>query len=357
MGSTSETSYYGATKNPWDQNRVPGGSSGGSAAAVAGEEAFYSLGTDTGGSIRQPASYCGITGIKPTYGTVSRYGLIAYASSLDQIGTFGRNVSDCTASLEIISGHDPMDGSSANKKSYSYTEALIDDVKGMRIGIPKDFLGEGLEDDIRKSTLEAVEIFRSRGALVEEFDLPYMEYGIATYYAISCAEASSNLSRFDGVRYGYRANEYDDLQELYMKSRGEGFGMEVKRRLMIGGLVLTSDYYEEYYHKAIKMRRLIQESYMKAFESYDVIIGPATPKTAPVLNDTSSDPQKRKLSSMYSVTVNLAGLPAISLPCGIDKSGLPIGLQLIGDHFKENNIIRAAYTFEGEIGGIRNDKV
>lgn len=358
MGSTSETSYYGPSKNPWNQNHVPGGSSGGSSAAVAGEEAFYSLGTDTGGSIRQPAAYCGITGIKPTYGTVSRYGLIAYASSLDGIGTFGRDVSDCIASLDIISGHDPLDGSSVEKSSYSYTKALIDDVKGMRIGVPKDFLGEGLDDDIRKSTLDAIEIFRSRGALVEECDLSYLEYAIPAYYAISCSEASSNLSRYDGVRYGYRTGEYDDIQELYMNSRSEGFGMEVKQRLMIGGLVLSSEYYEAYYHKAIKIRRLIQESYMKAFESYDVLLGPATPETAPALNDTTSDPQKRKLSGMYSSSVNLAGLPAISVPSGIDKSGLPIGLQLIGGHFKENNIIRAAYTFECEMGGaIRNERL
>lgn len=358
MGSSSETSYFGPTKNPWNEKHVPGGSSGGSAAAVAGEEAFYSLGTDTGGSIRQPAAYCGITGIKPTYGTVSRYGLIAYASSLDTIGTLGRNVSDCVASLEIISGHDPLDGSSVEKSSYSYTKSLIDDVKGMKIGIPRDYMGDGLDDDIRKSTLEAIEIFRRRGAIVEECDLSYMEYAIPAYYAISCSEASSNLSRYDGVRYGYRTDEYDDIQDLYMNSRSEGLGMEVKRRLMIGGLVLSSDYYEAYYHKAIKIRRLIQESYMKAFESYDLLIGPTTPKSAPAINDSSSDSQKRKLSGMYSSSINLAGLPAVSIPCGIDKSGLPIGLQLIGNHFEENNIIRAAYTFESEMGGrIRNEKI
>ena len=346
MGSTTETSHFGVTKNPWNTECVPGGSSGGSAAAVAAEEAFVALGSDTGGSIRQPAGYCGVTGIKPTYGTVSRYGLIAYASSLDQIGTIGRNVSDCTAALEIISGHDSKDSTSAPEQTYRYLDALKDDVKGMRIGIPKDYLGSGIEEEVKESILNAAKLLESKGAVIEEFELHSVEFAVPSYYVIACAEASSNLSRFDGVKYGYRTPKYDGLQDVYKNTRSEGFGNEVKRRMMIGAFVLSSGYYDAFYNKALKVRALINQGFQKAFEKYDIILGPIAPETAPKLGESLSDPLKMYLSDIYTVSVNLAGLPAISLPCGKDKKGLPIGLQLIGKHFGEKDIIRAAYSFE-----------
>jgi aspartyl-tRNA(Asn)/glutamyl-tRNA(Gln) amidotransferase subunit A len=349
MGSTTETSYFGETKNPWNTFHVPGGSSGGSAAAVAAEEAFYALGSDTGGSIRQPASYCGVTGIKPTYGTVSRYGLIAYASSLDQIGTFGRNISDCAAALEVISGHDIMDATSVKGRNYHYINALNDDVKGMRIGIPKDYLGAGLEEEIRDAVLKAAEIFRSKGAIVEEFELNSVDFAVPSYYVIACAEASSNLSRFDGVKYGYRTPNYEGLQEVYKNTRSEGFGSEVKRRMMIGAFVLSSGYYEAFYKKALKVRSVINQVFQKAFEKYDIILGPTAPETAPILGESLSDPLKMYLSDIYTVSVNLAGLPAVSIPCGKDAKGLPMGLQVIGKHFGEQDIIRAAYSFEQSV--------
>lgn len=346
MGSTTETSYFGETKNPWDRSRVPGGSSGGSAAAVALEEAFYALGSDTGGSIRQPASYCGVTGIKPTYGTVSRYGLIAYASSLDQIGTFGRNVSDCAAALEVISGHDEKDSTSVPQMNYQYTKALVDDVKGLRIGIPKDYLGAGLEEDVKISILQAAEVLKNKGAIIEEFELHSVDYAVPSYYVIACAEASSNLSRFDGVKYGYREPNAEGLQEVYKLTRSDGFGNEVKRRMMIGAFVLSSGYYDAFYNKALKVRAIINEGFKKAFEKYDIILGPTAPQTAPRLGESLSDPLKMYLSDIYTVSVNLAGLPAISLPCGRDSKGLPVGMQLIGKHFGEADIIRAAYSYE-----------
>ena len=349
MGSTTETSYFGETKNPWNTAHVPGGSSGGSAAAVAVEEAFYALGSDTGGSIRQPAAYCGVTGIKPTYGTVSRYGLIAYASSLDQIGPIGRNVSDCTAVLEMISGHDTKDSTSVNNKKYQYMDALVEDVKGMRIGIPKGYLGAGLEEDIKIAILKVADLLKNKGAIVEEFDLDAVDFAVPSYYVVACAEASSNLSRFDGVKYGYRTKEYEGLQDVYKKSRSEGFGMEVKRRMMIGAFVLSSGYYDAFYNKALKVRAMINQGFQKAFDKYDLILGPTAPETAPLLGESLSDPLKMYLSDIYTVSVNLAGLPAISMPCGLDKKGLPIGLQLIGKHFGEKEIIRAAYSLEQEI--------
>jgi len=349
MGSTTETSYFGETRNPWDVSRVSGGSSGGSAAAVAAEEAFYALGSDTGGSIRQPASYCGVTGIKPTYGTVSRFGLIAYASSLDQIGTFGRNISDCAAALEIISGHDSKDSTSLEESSYQYTKALIDDVKGMKIGIPKDYLGAGIEPEVKEAILKAAKVFESKGAIVEEFELHSVDYAVPSYYVIACAEASSNLSRFDGVKYGYRTPNFDNLQELYKNSRSEGFGDEAKHRIMIGAFVLSSGYYDAFYNKALKVRAIINQGFTKAFEKYDIILGPTAPATAPKIGDSLSDPLKMYLSDIYTVSVNLAGLPAVSIPCGRDLQGLPIGLQLIGRHFAEKDIIRAAYSFEQEM--------
>lgn len=346
MGSTTETSHFGVTKNPWNTSHVPGGSSGGSAAAVAAEEAFYALGSDTGGSIRQPAGYCGVVGIKPTYGTVSRYGLIAYASSLDQIGTIGRTVSDCAASLQVISGRDHRDATCVDRESYSYLEALVDDVKGMKIGVPKGYFGSGLEEDVKMNVLKALEVFRSKGAIIEEFELEAVDYGVSSYYVIACAEASSNLSRFDGVKYGYRSPEFNGLQELYRSTRSEGFGDEVKHRMMIGAFVLSSGYYDAFYNKALKVRSVINQGFQKAFDQYDIILGPIAPQTAPELGKSLSDPLKMYLSDIYTVAVNLAGLPAISLPCGLDHKGLPVGMQLIGRHFGEKDILRAAYSFE-----------
>ena len=346
MGSTTETSAYGATKNPWDTAHVPGGSSGGSAAAVAAEECVYALGSDTGGSIRQPSSFCGVTGIKPTYGTVSRYGLIAYGSSLDQIGPIAKNVTDCATILETIASYDKKDSTSIQREDYKFTEALVDDVKGMRIGIPRDYLGEGLDPEVKEAVLAAAAALEKKGAIVEEFDLSLVEYAIPAYYVIACAEASSNLARFDGVKYGYRAKEYEGLHNMYKKSRSEGFGPEVKRRIMLGSFVLSSGYYDAYYLKALRTKALIKQAFDRAFEKYDVILGPAAPTTAPRIGESLSDPIKMYLGDIYTISVNLAGLPGITLPCGKDKAGLPIGLQLIGDCFEEKKIIRAAYAFE-----------
>ena len=346
MGSTTETSAYGETKNPWNTEHVPGGSSGGSCAAVAAEECFYALGSDTGGSIRQPSSFCGVTGIKPTYGTVSRYGLIAYGSSLDQIGPIAKDVTDCATILEIIASHDEKDSTSVKRDDYNFTSALVDDVKGMKIGIPRDYFGEGLDSEVKDSILAAAKVLEEKGAVVEEFDLSLVEYAIPAYYVIACAEASSNLARFDGVKYGHRAAEYDGLHNMYKKSRSEGFGPEVKRRIMLGSFVLSSGYYDAYYLKALRTKALIKKAFDEAFAKYDVILGPAAPTTAPKLGESLSDPLKMYLGDIYTISVNLAGLPGISVPCGTDSKGLPIGLQLIGDCNKEKNIIRAAYSFE-----------
>ena len=346
MGSTTETSAYGATKNPWNEEHVPGGSSGGSCAAVAAEECFYALGSDTGGSIRQPSSFCGVTGIKPTYGTVSRYGLIAYGSSLDQIGPVAKDVTDCATILEVIAAHDPKDSTSMKREDVKFTEALVDDVKGMRIGIPKDYFGEGLDPQVRDAVLAAAEVLKAKGAIVEEFELGLVEYAIPAYYVIAAAEASSNLARFDGVKYGYRAESYEGLHNMYKKSRSEGFGPEVKRRIMLGSFVLSSGYYDAYYLKALRTKALIKKEFDKAFAKYDVILGPAAPTTAPKIGESLSDPIKMYLGDIYTISVNLAGLPGISVPCGMDQKGLPIGLQLIGDCFQEKKIIRAAYSFE-----------
>ncbi len=346
MGSTTETSFYGPTKNPWNKGHVPGGSSGGSCAAVAAEECSYALGSDTGGSIRQPSSFCGVTGIKPTYGTVSRYGLIAYGSSLDQIGPVAKDVTDCATILETIASYDSKDSTSVKRDDYNFTEALVEDVKGLKIGIPKDYFGEGLEPEVKKAILKAVDALKDKGAIVEEFDLSLVEYAIPAYYVIASAEASSNLSRFDGVKYGYRTEEYNGLHNMYKKTRSEGFGEEVKRRIMLGSFVLSSGYYDAYYLKALRTKALIKKAFDEAFAKYDVIIGPAAPTTAPKLGDSLSDPIKMYLGDIYTISVNLAGLPGISVPCGQDSKGLPIGMQIIGDCFKEKNIIRAAYTFE-----------
>lgn len=346
MGSTTETSAYGVTKNPWNTGHVPGGSSGGSCAAVAAEECSYALGSDTGGSIRQPSSFCGVTGIKPTYGTVSRYGLIAYGSSLDQIGPIAKDVTDCATILEAIASHDVKDSTSVQREDYDFTSALVDDVRGMKIGIPRDYFGDGLDPEVKAAVLGAAKKLEEKGAIVEEFDLSLVEYAIPAYYVIACAEASSNLARFDGVKYGYRTEQYDGLHNMYKKTRSEGFGAEAKRRIMLGSFVLSRGYYDAYYLKALRTKALIKQAFDKAFEKYDVILGPAAPTTAPKLGASLSDPLKMYLGDIYTISVNLAGLPGITLPCGTDKSGLPIGLQLIGDCFAEKKIIRAAYTYE-----------
>lgn len=346
MGSTTETSAYGITRNPHNTNHVPGGSSGGSCVAVAAGECSYALGSDTGGSIRQPSSFCGVTGLKPTYGTVSRYGLIAYGSSLDQIGPVAKDVTDCAAILEAISSYDKKDSTSIPRTDLDFTSALVDDVKGMRIGIPRDYLGEGLDEEVKDAILKAAKVLEEKGAIVEEFDLGLVKYAIPAYYVIASAEASSNLSRFDGVKYGLRAKEYEGLHEMYKKSRSEGFGEEVKRRIMLGSFVLSSGYYDAYYLKALRTKALIKKEFDKAFEKYDVILGPAAPSTAPKLGESLSDPLKMYLGDIYTISVNLAGLPGMTVPCGKDSAGLPIGLQLIGDCFQEKKIIRAGYAFE-----------
>lgn len=346
MGSTTETSAYGVTKNPWNTEHVPGGSSGGSAAAVAAGESFFALGSDTGGSIRQPAGFCGVVGMKPTYGTVSRYGLIAYGSSLDQIGPLCRNVADCAAVLEIISVHDEKDSTSVRREDTDFTKALVEDVTGMRIGIPRDYLKEGLDEQVREAVLQAADLLQARGAIVEEFDLGLVEYAIPAYYTIASAEASSNLERFDGIKYGYRTPVSEGLHEMYKKTRSEGFGAEVKRRIMLGSFVLSSGYYDAYYLKALKVKALIKKAFDKAFASYDIILGPVAPTTAPRLGESLADPIRMYLGDIYTISANLAGIPGICLPCGRDAEGLPIGLQLLGDCFTEKKLIQTAYTYE-----------
>ena len=346
MGSTTETSAYGPTKNPWNTEHVPGGSSGGSAAAVAANECFCALGSDTGGSIRQPASYCGVVGMKPTYGTVSRYGLIAYGSSLDQIGPLCKDVTDCATIMEVIASHDKKDSTSVERKDTDFTSALVDDVAGMRIGIPRDNFGEGLDPQVKEAVLSAAEVLKSKGAIVEEFDLSLVEYAIPTYYTIAAAEASSNLERFDGVKYGFRAKDYDGLHSMYKKTRSEGFGPEVKRRIMLGSFVLSSGYYDAYYLKALRVKAMIKKAFDEAFAKYDVILGPVAPTTAPKLGSSLADPIKMYLGDIYTISVNLAGLPGISVPCGKDDNGLPIGVQLIGDCFNEKKLIQTAYAYE-----------
>ena len=346
MGSTTETSAFGATKNPRNTEHVPGGSSGGSAAAVAANECFAALGSDTGGSIRQPASYCGVVGMKPTYGTVSRYGLIAYGSSLDQIGPLCKDVTDCATIMEVIAAKDDKDSTSVKREDTAFTKALVDDVKGLKIGIPRDYFGDGLDPEVKEAVMSAAKVLEEKGAIVEEFDLSLVEYAIPTYYTIAAAEASSNLERFDGVKYGYRTSEYDGLHNMYKKTRSEGFGPEVKRRIMLGSFVLSSGYYDAYYLKALRVKALIKKAFDEAFAKYDVILGPVAPTTAPKIGSSLADPIKMYLGDIYTISVNLAGLPGISVPCGKDSKGLPIGVQLIGDCFKENNIIRAAYSYE-----------
>lgn len=346
MGSTTETSYYGVTRNPHNPDHVPGGSSGGSAAAVALNECFFALGSDTGGSIRQPSAFCGITGMKPTYGTVSRYGLISYGSSLDQIGPMTKNVTDCAAVLETIASYDKKDSTSMKREEYDFTSALVRDVKGLRIGLPKDYFGEGLDSEVKAAIFKAAETFKRMGAIVEEFDLGLVQYAIPAYYIIASAEASSNLERFDGVKYGYRTKEYGDLHSMYKKTRSEGFGSEVKRRIMLGSFVLSSGYYDAYYLKALKTKALIKQEFDKAFEKYDIILAPAAPTTAPLLGSSLQDPIKMYLSDIYTISANLAGIPGLSIPCGKDNKGLPIGMQLLGGCFQEKTLLRAGFAYE-----------
>lgn len=346
MGSTTETSAFGATKNPWNTEHVPGGSSGGSCSAVAANECFAALGSDTGGSIRQPSSFCGVTGMKPTYGTVSRYGLIAYGSSLDQIGPVAKDVTDCAALLQTVASYDAKDATSMKRDDYDFMSALKEDVSDLKIGIPNSYFGEGLDPQVKESILKAADVLKARGAEVEYFDLDLIDYAIPAYYVIASAEASSNLERFDGVKYGFRAKEYEGLHDMYKKSRSEGFGPEVKRRIMLGSFVLSSGYYDAYYLKALRTKALIKQEFDRAFEKYDMILSPAAPSTAPRLGESLSDPLQMYLGDIYTVSVNLAGLPGITVPCGMDDKGLPIGMQLIGDCFSEKKLFRAAYTYE-----------
>ncbi|MDE6421704.1 MAG: aspartyl/glutamyl-tRNA amidotransferase subunit A, partial [Lachnospiraceae bacterium] len=331
-----------------NEAHVPGGSSGGSAAAVAAGECFYALGSDTGGSIRQPASFCGVVGMKPTYGTVSRYGLIAYGSSLDQIGPLSQDVTDCAAVLTAIAGHDDKDSTSLQREDVDFISALHEDVKGLRIGIPRDYFSDGLNGEVREAVLAAAKVLEKKGAVIEEFSLGLVEYAIPCYYTIAAAEASSNLERFDGIKYGYRTTEFEGLHSMYKKTRSEGFGAEVKRRIMLGSFVLSSGYYDAYYLKALRVKALIKKAFNDAFAKYDLLLGPVAPTTAPKLGESLADPIQMYLGDIYTISVNLAGLPAISVPCGTDENGLPIGLQLIGDCYQEKKILRAAYAYEQE---------
>lgn len=350
MGSTTETSAWKVTKNPWNTAHVPGGSSGGSCAAVAADECFLALGSDTGGSIRQPSSFCGVTGIKPTYGTVSRYGLIAYASSLDQIGPIGKNVADCARMLSLLAGQDRRDSTSLKREPLQFEEDLSGEIRGMKIGVPEEYLDEGIDPEVRGALMRAMEMLKERGALVEEFHLGMTEYVIPSYYIIASAEASSNLARFDGVKYGYRSGHAESLHEMYKMTRSEGFGPEVKRRIFLGSFVLSSGYYDAYYLKALKARAVIKQSFDKAFASYDALLGPASPQTAPKIGESLQDPLKMYLGDLYTAAINLAGLPAITVPCTVSGEGLPIGIQVIGDCLQEKKIIRAASALEQERG-------
>ena len=345
MGGSTETSAIKKTKNPWNLNTVPGGSSGGSAAAVAAGLVPWALGSDTGGSIRQPSAFCGVVGLKPTYGLVSRYGLVAFASSLDQIGPITKDVYDNAMLLNLIVGHDPKDTTSVNRPKVDYVAALKNDVKGLKIGVPKEFFGEGINEEVKAKLQEAIEKYKELGAEVEEFSLDVAEYSLATYYIIACAEASSNLGRFDGIRYGYRSEKFEKLRDIYINSRSEGFGPEVKRRIILGTYVLSSGYYDAYYKKAQKVRTLVTNEFDKAFAKYDVILTPTSPTVAFEFGSKSS-PLEMYLADICTVPVNIAGLPGISIPCGVDSKGMPVGMQLIGNKFQEETILNAAYTYE-----------
>ena len=346
MGSTTETSATGVTHNPWNLDCVPGGSSGGAAAAVAAELAPITLGSDTGGSIRQPASFCGVSGLKPTYGAVSRYGLIAYASSLDQIGPMAKTTEDCAALFSIIEGKDEKDSTSMDKAKFDFDKATKGDVKGKKIGIPKEYIGEGINEEVKAAVLSAAEEFKKLGATVEYFDMPSVKYAIPAYYIIACAEACSNLSRYDGIKYGYKSDKAHNLRDTYVFSRSEGFGMEVKRRIMLGNFVLSSGYYDAYYNKALKAKKILQDACFKAFETYDFLLGPVAPTTALKIGESLSDPLKMYLGDIYTVMINLAGLPSMAIPCGFDKNNMPIGMQLIGQPYKEEEIMSAACAYQ-----------
>lgn len=346
MGGSTETSYFGPTRNPWAHERVPGGSSGGSAAAVSAGQALYALGSDTGGSIRQPCSFCGVSGMKPTYGTVSRYGLVAFASSLDQIGPIGRDIRDCAAVFDLIAGQDSRDSTSVRQAQATCSTAFTDTVKGLRIGLPRGYFGDGLDADVAEPVRQAAKTLESLGATVAEFDLPMSEYTIAAYYIVACAEASSNLSRYDGIKYGFRAGGAESLEDIYYRSRSEGFGSEVKRRILLGSFVLSSGYYDAYYKKALQARRLIQNAFDEAFHSFDIILSPCAPTAAYRFGENSDDPLKMYLGDIYTVSVNLAGIPAVSIPCGFTPGGLPVGMQLIGPAFSETQLVNTADVFQ-----------
>lgn len=346
MGSSTENSAFAKTKNPWDLNTVPGGSSGGSAAAVAADLVPWALGSDTGGSIRQPASLCGVVGLKPTYGLVSRYGLVAFASSFDQIGPITKDVKDCAILLNLLAGHDEKDTTSVDMPKIDYVSKLNNNVKGLKIGVPKEFMGEGINEEVKSVFKKSIEKYKELGAEIVEFSLDIAKYCLAAYYIIACAEASSNLGRFDGIRYGYRTKNYDNLEELFVNSRSEGFGPEVKRRIILGTYVLSSGYYDAYYKKAQKVRTLIKNEFDKAFEKFDVILTPTSPTVAFESGTKSNNPLEMYLADICTVSINVAGIPAISIPCGVDSNGMPIGMQLIGNRFSESTILNAAYTFE-----------
>lgn len=350
MGSTTENSAFRVTKNPCDASRVPGGSSGGSAAAVAAKEAAFALGSDTGGSVRQPASFCGVVGLKPTYGTVSRNGLVAFASSLDQIGTLTRTVEDSAIVLNTIAGHDAADSTSVNRAYGDFTAGMKNGVKGMKAALPVEYFGEGINPEVKAAVMNAAKEFEKMGVEIQEVSVPSMEYALPAYYVISSCEASSNLARFDGVRYGYRAENYSDMDELYKNTRSEGFGKEVKRRIMLGSFALSAGYYDAYYKKALQVRTLIINDFNRLFENNDFIISPVAPTVAYKLGEKAESPVEMYLGDIYTVPVNIAGLPAISMPCGADKDGMPIGMQLIGKAFDENTLIRAGWAFENRKG-------
>ena len=353
MGSSTENSAFGHTKNPWDRSRVPGGSSGGSAAAVAADECIAALGSDTGGSIRQPAAFCGVVGFKPTYGMVSRYGLVAFASSLDQIGTITKNVEDSAILLNVICGHDQLDSTSVSKEIPDFTSLLGQDIKGMKVGFPMEYFIEGMEREVEESVKEAIKMLESLGAIPVEISLPHTGYAVATYYVLATSEASANLARYDGVRYGLRTKG-KDLLDMYMKTRAEGFGAEVKRRIILGTYALSTGYYDAYYRKAQQVRTLIKRDFQKAYEKVDVIVTPTTPTTAFRAGEKTEDPLQMYLSDIFTISVNLAGVPAISLPCGLTSGGLPVGLQIIGNHFDEGSVLRAAYAYEQNTDWHRN---
>lgn len=362
MGGSTETSYYGVTRNPWDLERVPGGSSGGSAAAVAAKLAPYALGSDTGGSVRQPCAFCNLTGIKPTYGSVSRYGLMAYASSLDQIGTLGRDVKDCAAALSVISGFDSKDSTSIIDKPFDFSSILEDGavnrsvsdgtggpgkgLAGLKIGVPKNYFGAGISEDVKTKVLEAAKTFEKLGAAVTEFELPMVEYAVPAYYIVACAEASSNLSRYDGIKYGFRSEKAKEMLEVFYKSRSEGFGTEVKRRIMLGSFVLSSGYFDAYYKKALQVRGLIKQSFDEAFNQFDLILSPVSPTTAYKIGAQIDDPLAMYMADIYTVSINLSGLPALALPCGFGKDGMPVGMQLIGKAFSEPVLIKAGHVYQ-----------